>query len=123
MKNIKIISIAVFVFALGYVAGNFFPFQFSISGDTELRVTILNESKIPVQYLEVDIAEEPGPPPDGGFGETDENGTATFYIKPGRYVVFFSTGNFPKELQYPQPKPILVREDKINEVTIILRTK
>lgn len=130
MKKKIIVSIIILV--AGYLLGSFFPFplntsflQSDIRGDAELRVTILRDNGQPVPNLEVDVAEETGPPPKGGIFETDENGLATFFIKPGVYSVYFNMGTFPGDLQ-PLPqgsKRIKVELGKINEETIILTSK
>jgi len=117
----------IFIFILGYLAGNIFPlpfFQFfgKIKGENELRIKILSEGK-PVKNLEVDVAKKPGPPPKGGVANTDENGIATFYLESGKYYVFFNAANFPKNLEYPAPKQIVVEKGKVNEYTINLIPK
>jgi hypothetical protein len=91
-------------------------------GRNELRVKILSEGK-PVKNLEVDVAKKPGPPPKGGVAITDENGIATFYLESEKYYVFFNAANFPKNLEYPVPKQIVVEEGKVNEYTINLTPK
>jgi len=71
------------------------------------------------------VAEKPGQPPEGGVGETNKQGLATFYIKPGNYYIFFNSNNFPPDLKYPVEKmiPVKVEEGKINQATIILKSK
>ena len=96
-----------------------------IRGEAELEVSVLREGNQPVQNLEVDVAEKAGQPPEGGVGETDDKGVATFYIKPGNYYIFFNSNNFPPDLKYPVEKmtPVKVEEGKINQATIILKSK
>jgi len=113
---------------LGYLIGNFLPpvnlFQFleeekkeSIIGNCELRVAIFSED-MPIKDLEVDIAKQPGPPPEGGVFYTDDNGIATFNLKPGKYFLYFNSSNFPQNLEYPEPQEVLVEEGKINKITV-----
>jgi len=125
--RIKLILLLIVVFIFGYIAGNipplpFFQFFGNIKGENELRVKILSEGK-PVKNLEVDVAKKPGPPPKGGVAITNENGIATFYLESGKYYVFFNAANFPKNLEYPGPKQIVVEEGKVNEYTINLTPK
>ncbi len=96
----------------------------SIRGDAVLKVTVVTDQNEPVKNLEVDVAETPGPPVEGGFANTDDRGVATFSIIPGKYVVFFNSGNFPANLEYPDNTPsVEVSRDKPAEQKIILKTK
>ncbi len=96
----------------------------SIKGDAVLKVTVVTDKNEPVKNLEVDVAEKSGPPPEGGFVNTDDRGVATFSIMPGKYVIFFNSGNFPANLQYPDNTPsVEVSRDKPAEQKIILKTK
>lgn len=127
----KKIIVSILILATGYLLGSFFPLpvnapftQGDIQGDTELRVTVLRDNGEPVPNIEVDVAEQTGPPPEGGAVETDASGLATFFIKPGVYSVYFNMGTFPGDLQPPQgSKRINVESGKINEETIILNSK
>lgn len=122
----KTAAIAVLLLALGYVIGNLFPLgaKQSVRGDAELRIILLDDGGTPVYDTEVDVAENSGQPPEGGSVQTDANGTAVFFVKPGRYVVYFNVGNFSQNLQYPQqPMPVVVQKDGVNEKTIILKRK
>jgi len=82
-----------------------------------LRVRALSEGE-PIKNLEIDVGKKLGPPPRGGVAYTDENGIATFYLKPGKYYLYFNAANFPKDFEYPEPKEIIVEEGKINEYTV-----
>jgi hypothetical protein len=127
---LKIILILV-VFVLGYVAGNFIPWSgFSFVGDesgifgsAKLEVSLLLDNNQPVDRVEMDLAEKPGPPKKGGVAVTDENGIAVFNVQPGSYFIYFNSGNFPKNLQEPEPQPIQVIEGENNKKTIKVTTK
>jgi hypothetical protein len=131
MKNKIIFSIVIIlVFAAGYFLGNIIPFNFSfgqknIRGDAELRVLVLRDNNQPVRNLEVDLAEEPGAPPEGGTAETDENGIATFFVKPGIYYIYFNMGNFPGDLQPLEQGSQLAKVESgtINLETVNLKSK
>ncbi len=96
----------------------------NISGGAELQVTVTREDGLGVANLEVDLGKQAGQPPEGGVENTDENGVATFKIKPGDYVIYFNMGNFPADL-FPPPEPILIKaeEDGLNSKTVILKSK
>jgi len=95
----------------------------TIKGDAVLEVTLLmnNNSRDPLGKIEVDVAEKPGPPPEGGIAITDESGIATFRIKPGVYFIYFNNSNFPKNLSTPEPSSVVVTEG-INTKTILITT-
>jgi hypothetical protein len=94
-----------------------------IEGKSELQVTVLQDDNTPVANLEVDVAEEPGPPPEGGKTQTDGNGLATFHIKPGTYYIYFNSLGFPTDLEYPQPETIQIQQNIVNKHTIVIKTK
>jgi hypothetical protein len=96
----------------------------SISGSAVLEVRLLMDNNVqdPVARVEVDLAEEPGPPPDGGVATTDQTGTATFNVKPGEYVIYFNDSNFPENLSAPATQPVTVTQEGPNVVTIMLST-
>lgn len=99
-------------------------FEQSIKGEAILKVMVVDEKNSPVKGLEVDIGEQPGPPPAGGLVQTDENGIATFDIKPGKYYIFFNGSNFPPEYVYPQDfSQVVVGKDSPAEQKIILKAK
>lgn len=128
MKIVKILTVII-IFLLGYAIGNFLPLsgfgeqKGGIMGSAKLEVTILDENSKPVTSLEVDVAKKPGPPQRGGTAMTDQNGIATFNIQPGDYFIYFNSGNFPQNLQEPEPQPIQTNEGNISKKTIILKTK
>jgi hypothetical protein len=128
----KKIIIFIIIFVAGYLLGSFFPLsltpsspQGDIQGDTELRVIVLRDDNQPVPNLEVDVAEKPGQPPLGGTAETDQQGVATFFVKPGTYYIYFNDSNFPSDLQTLEQgsKRIEVREGEINEEIINLKSQ
>lgn len=96
-----------------------------IEGKTELKVTLLmdNNVKNPVSSIEVDVAPKPGQPPKGGVAITNEEGVASFKIKPGSYFVYFNNLTFPKNLSIPEPQAITVTADMINEKIILVTTQ
>ena len=81
-----------------------------------------NNVRNPLSKIEVDVAEKPGQPPKGGIAVTDEEGIATFNIKPGNYFIYFNNLTFPKNLSVPDPQSITVIEDSINEKTFLITT-
>lgn len=92
-----------------------------IEGGAVLKVTVLAVDNAPISELEVDVGKEPGPPPEGGVMTTDVNGTATFYIRPGSYIVYFNQAAFPSDLLYPNKLyQVDVSEDRLNTLTIFL---
>lgn len=95
-----------------------------IAGNAELKVTLLmdNNVKNSLANVEVDVAEKPGPPPKGGVAVTDEQGVATFKIKPGNYVIYFNEASFPKNLAVPQLQQITVSEGEANAKTLLVTT-
>ncbi len=132
MNKIKLAAILLVVFMVGYALGNVLPFNLSwfsgqgIMGDAKLEVKLVMDNGTPLSKIEVDVGEKTGPPLKGGVAVTNENGVATFSIKPGSYVIYFNLGTFPKNLDWPQGGPetkIQVEENKVNEKTIILKAK
>ncbi len=77
----------------------------------------------PIPKLEIDLDTQPGPPAKGGVSHTDDNGTATFKVKPGDYVIYFNNGTFPKNLGMVGIVPVTVETEKVNEKTIYFRAK
>ncbi|MEW6222380.1 MAG: hypothetical protein AB1476_03550 [Candidatus Hadarchaeota archaeon] len=90
----------------------------AITGTIPFQVKILGENAAPLAGIEVDIAETPGPPPEGGVATTDENGVAQFTLKAGKYWVFFNTNNFPQAYVQPNPVQISVPGDGEKEITL-----
>jgi len=97
----------------------------NIVGDAELRVTLLTEGQTPVAGVEVDLGKAPGRPPEGGTVDTDEKGMAVFSVKPDNYIIYFNTYKFPTDLEQPMggQVPITVEAGKVNQKTIILKSK
>jgi hypothetical protein len=95
-----------------------------IAGDATLKVTLLMDNNLrnPLSKIEVDVAKEPGPPPKGGIAYTDEQGVATFNIKPGEYYIYFNTLNFPKNLSVPREQAVTVAPNAIAEKTLLITT-
>jgi hypothetical protein len=136
MKRLKIIFIIVVFFLLGYIVGNFYPLGIlsmirsfiipsgTITGDVELKVIVLDEKKKPIPNLEVDLDKNVPPSPASIlFVDTDENGVATFQLKPGTYFVFFNGNNFPNDFRIPRTQKIDVKSGQENKLTIILKRK
>jgi len=136
MKGLKTLFIIIVFFLLGYIVGNLYPLGIlslirpfvgpsgTISGDVELKVIVLDEKKNPIPNLEVDLDKNVPPSPARMlFVDTDENGVATFQLKPGTYFVFFNGNNFPNDFQMPTTRKIDVKSGKVNELTIILKRK
>lgn len=132
MKNLKLILPLAVALIAGYIIGNMLPFSGfalpgkSIEGSAKLEVKLVLDNGTPLSKIEVDVAEKTGSPPKGGVAVTNENGVASFSIKPGNYVIYFNLGTFPKNLDWPQGGPetnITVSEGSANEKTLILKAK
>jgi len=128
----KILIIIIISLLIGYALGNLIPFsgfnflkifQKGIEGTAKLEITLLMDNGTPLANIEVDVAERPGTPPSGGISYTDENGIAVFNIKPGQYYIFFNSNSFPENLIIPDPEPIQVQEEIINQYTIQVKAK
>lgn len=133
VKTLKFIIIGLFILAILYVGAIFLGFNLpkpafledkGIEGNSELKVTLLmdNNVKNPLPNIEVDVAEKPGQPPKGGIAITNEEGIATFKVKPGSYFIYFNDDTFPKNLDTPEPQPINVTEEAISEKTFLITT-
>ncbi len=95
-----------------------------ISGEARVEITVLKEDKIPAANIEVNLGEQPGTPPAGGRQLTNSKGVATFFVKPGKYKIYFNNLNFPSDLIQPiDSLPIKVEEGKTNAKTVILNYK
>ena len=128
MKNLGLIITVIIALLIGYVIGNIFPFLpgKSIEGNAKLEVKLVMDNGTPLSKIEVDVGEKPGPPPTGGFAVTNEKGIATFNIRPGNYVIYYNLSTFPKNLEWPERGPgikVQVDENKVNEKTIMIKTK
>jgi len=141
MKKPIIILIILLALVIGYILGLFFPLSIfglsnsqhpfslpiledtGIEGDARLEVSLIMDNGRPLDNVEVDLAEVPGPPPIGGVGLTNEDGLAVFSVKPGSYFIFFNSNNFPKNVNCPEPIAIEVKEGIVNEKEIILTIK
>lgn len=132
MKYFGFFIFAALLLTVGYALGNLFPFSGfsfagkSIEGNAKLNVKLVLDNGQPLTKIEVDVGEKTGPPPKGGVAVTNEEGIASFNIKPGDYVIYFNMGTYPKNLDWPEGGPetkIQVEENKINEKILILKTK
>jgi len=139
MKKITLILLIIISLFIGYFLGNLFPIDIlksdnnpfdlsvnkteGIQGNARLEVTLLMDNGMPLSNVEVDLAENPGPPLTGGVALSDENGLAVFNIMPGNYFIFFNDNNFPKNVEVPEPEPVEIITDKINQKTITLKIK
>lgn len=132
MKKILIGLAAILVLIGLYVGAIFAGFNLpkpafldkSIVGDTELKVTLLMDNNVrnPLDRVEVDLGPKPGPPAKGGVATTDQQGVATFMVKPGDYYIYFNDLTFPKNLSVPQPVAVTVIEGQLNQKTILVTT-
>ncbi len=132
MKNLWIAMAILIAFVVGYSAGNLIPFTGfafagkSIEGTAKLEVKLVLDNGMPIPKIEVDVADKTGPPPKGGVAVTDDNGVATFNIKPGSYVIYFNLGTFPKNLDWPQGGPVTsiqVSDGAVNQKILVLKAK
>ncbi|MDD5071923.1 MAG: hypothetical protein PHQ42_04285 [Patescibacteria group bacterium] len=138
MKKTTLILTVIICLVAGYALGNFFPLnifarsqlssQFNlpiledkgIQGDARLEVILKMDDGRPLNNVEVDVAEEPGPPPIGGVAISDDNGLAVFDIKSGNYFIFFNDNNFPKNVKNPEAQAVEVKAGEVNQKIIIL---
>ena len=96
----------------------------SIKGIASLNVTVKTKLGAPVKNVEVDVGKKAGPPPIGGVAKTNEKGIATFFVKPGNYVIYFNDNTFPAELKAPaSPKKVRVTAGAPVDATITLESK
>jgi len=134
----KLILISAICLVLGYVLGIFFPLNIfgssrlqspsslltsedkGIQGNARLEITLKMDNGRPLNNVEVNVAEEPGPPPIGGVALSDADGLAVFNVKPGNYFIFFNDNNFPKNVKNPEAQPVEVKAGEINQRTITL---
>lgn len=141
MKNFIFVFIVIIALVFGYILGSIFPLNFfsssqpqhqfslpiikdmGIQGNNRLEVILKMDNGRPLDNVEVDLAEVPGPPPIGGVALSDENGLAIFNVKPGNYFIFFNDNNFPKNVETPEPQPIEVKENNVNKAEIVLTIK
>lgn len=129
MKRLLLALAFLAVFVVGYALGNVLPFSLSlfsskgIVGEETLNVKLAMDNGSPLGRIEVDLGEKVGPPPKGGTQITDEAGIATFKVRPGNYVVYFNENTFPKNLQIPADRQVVVEEGKIGEVLVEVKTK
>jgi len=124
--RLDIILLLILVFLLSILYKFMIPQEPSgdISGNTRLEITLLNENQQPLTNVEIDLGDRPGTPPSGGRQLTNSKGVATFFIKPGKYSIYFNDISFPKDLIKPVDLlQINVEEGKVNTKTIILNNK
>jgi hypothetical protein len=121
--RLDIILLLILIFLLSTLYKFMIPQQPSgdISGNTRVEITLLNESQQSLTNVEVDLGNQPGTPPSGGRQLTNSKGVATFFVKPGKYSIYFNDISFPKDLMKPVDLlQINVEERKSNTKTIIL---
>ena len=121
--RLDIILLLILVFLLSTLYKFMIPQEpsYDISGQTRVGITLLNENQQPLTNIEVDLGDKPGTPPSGGRQLTNSKGVATFFLKPGKYFIYFNDKSFPKELMKPVDLlQINVEEGKQNTKTIIL---
>ncbi len=132
MNKLKLVLTVVLVFIAGYAVGNFLPFSgFSFSsmfakdirGSDTLEVKLIMDNGLPLENVEVDLGEQAGPPAKGGMAVTNNDGVATFLVRPGNYVIFFNTNNFPKNVNMPELQQVVVEQGEINKMTMKLTVK
>lgn len=137
-EKIVLVCTAVITLVLGYLLGSYYPitgFKFlglsnnadvNIEGNALLNVFVVTDQGAKVPDLEVDIGIiGPGNGPQLGTSAiTNENGTATFELEPGDYLIFFNMNNFPSSLEWFNTlTSVTVTEGETNEKTITLVSK
>lgn len=139
MKKILALVIATITLIGGYILGSFYPisgfFRAQDSGSSgtlsteipnnkgRLLVTAVNEDGDPIIGIEIDVAEQAGPPPEWGIQETGLDGRAVFDIDPGSYFVFFNMNRFPDEYEIQPEKGVTIIEGEQTEVEFVLERK
>ncbi len=133
MKALKTLALLVVVLVVLYLGGIFLGLDLpkpaflekSIVGNETLKVKVVmdNSAQNPINNVEVDLGEKPGPPDKGGAMVTDSMGVATFKVKPGSYVIYFNESSFPKNLKTPDLVNVQVQEGQINEKTVMVTTQ
>lgn len=137
-KYIIFVVIAIIFLSVGYLLGNFVPFQeISKSGNQTdgqnnsittnipngkglLEVTVTGPGGEPMVGIETDVAVNPGPPETWGIKEADTNGKTSFELAPGAYYVYFNTNRFPSGYVTPPEQKVNVLEGQTKKVTIVL---
>ncbi len=95
-----------------------------IFGNNKVEITLLNEDQQPLTNVEINLGEKTGTPPQGGRQVTNSKGVATFFVKPGKYFIYFNDLFFPKDLMKPiDLLQITVEEGKPVTKTVILNYK
>jgi hypothetical protein len=96
------------------------------AGEEVLKIAVKKEDGTPLTGFEIDLWAEGKTegPPTAAIEETDENGIATFNLKPGTYWQGYNLSNWPEDLQVPiGQREIEVKEGEINEVALTIKSK
>ena len=95
-------------------------FTASPTGETVIRVKLLQMDGKPIPNVEVDLWSEDAPPgpPNAGIKQTDASGVASFTVGPGNYRVDFNRSNFPPAFIVPSGGPVQAQKGMIAEVEI-----
>ena len=95
-------------------------FTASPTGETVIRVRLLQMDGKPIPNVEVDLWSENAPagPPNAGIKQTDASGFASFTVGPGNYRADFNRNNFPSAFIVPPGGPIQAQNGMIAEVEI-----
>jgi len=124
--RLDVILLLILIFFLFTLYKFMIPQQPSgdISGNTKVEITLLNEDQQPLTNVEVDLSDKPGAPPSGGRQLTNSKGVATFFVKSGKYSIYFNDTSFPNNLIKPVDLlQINAEEGGVNTKTIILNYK
>lgn len=95
-------------------------------GDEILKVKLVKEDGTPLPDFEIDLWAEGKTegPPTAAIEETDEEGIATFHLKPGTYWQGFNLSNWPEDLETPVgQRKVTVKSGEINSLTITLKSR
>ena len=128
MKKILIILICIFCLIGGYILGSYYPLSGLFPNNNNpatatsevLTVTVLNENEEPMVGIEIDVAEQAGPPEDWGVKDADTSGKAIYNLEPGTYYVFFNTNRFPLGYVVQREQEITIVKGEPKEITIVL---
>jgi len=95
-------------------------------GDEVLEITVVREDGTPMVGLEIDLWAEGKAegPPTAAIGETNEEGVATFHLRPGTYLQGFNLSSWPEDLELPVgQREIVVQAGKTNAVSVTLKSR
>lgn len=89
-------------------------------GKGQLIVTVTDADGNPFVGIEVDVAQQPGPPEAWGVKEADLEGKVSYSLDPGTYFVFFNSSRFPVGYVVSPDKQVFIVEGETENVSFVL---